>query len=101
MTGQGFVDGKVKIDMIHPQQIEPEMGGTSTGDYITIKGSPAINMSNTPEVEGGIGTYAMCVNTDSTRHQRCARPRYYDRPSGSTRDHGRFQRLHKVIQMTF
>jgi len=62
MTGQGFVDGEVKIDMIHPQQIEPEMGGTSTGDYITIKGSPAINMSNTPEVEGGIGTYAMCVN---------------------------------------
>ncbi len=25
MTGQGYVDGEVKIDMIHPQQIEPEM----------------------------------------------------------------------------
>ncbi len=31
---------KLKIDMIHPQQIEPEMEGTHTGDYITIKGTP-------------------------------------------------------------
>ncbi len=62
MTGQGWVDGKVKIDMIHPQQIEPEMEGTQTGDYITIKGTPAIHMANKPEVEGGIGTIAMCVN---------------------------------------
>jgi 4-hydroxy-tetrahydrodipicolinate reductase len=62
MTGQGYVDGNVKLHMIHPQQIEPELVGTQTGDYITIMGSPNINMSNTPEVEGGIGTYAMCVN---------------------------------------
>ncbi|HAS73287.1 MAG TPA: NADP-binding protein, partial [Clostridiales bacterium UBA8960] len=44
MTGQGFVDGEVKINMIHPQQIEPEMEGTFTGDYITLKGSPEVNM---------------------------------------------------------
>lgn len=62
MTGQGYVDGEVKIDMIHPQQIEPEMEGTHTGDYITIKGTPAIHMANNPEVEGGLGTIAMCVN---------------------------------------
>jgi len=62
MTGQGFVDGEVKIDMIHPQQIEPEMVGTHTGDYITIKGTPEVNMSIKPEVEGGLGTIAMCVN---------------------------------------
>lgn len=62
MTGQGYVDNKAKIDMIHPQQIEPEMEGTSTGDYITIKGTPEINMAITPEVEGGLGTIAMCVN---------------------------------------
>jgi len=62
MTGQGFVDGEVKIDMIHPQQIEPEMEGTFTGDYITIKGTPEVNMSINPEVEGGLGTIAMCVN---------------------------------------
>ncbi len=62
MTGQGWVNGEVKIDMIHPQQIEPEMEGTETGDYITIKGTPAIHMANKPEVEGGLGTIAMCVN---------------------------------------
>ena len=62
MTGQGYVDGQIKIDMIHPQQIEPEMEGTFTGDYITIKGSPEVNMSIKPEVEGGLGTIAMCVN---------------------------------------
>lgn len=62
MTGQGYIDNKVKIDMIHPQQIEPEMEGTSTGDYITIKGTPEVNMAITPEVEGGLGTIAMCVN---------------------------------------
>jgi len=62
MTGQGYVDGELKIDMIHPQQIEPEMEGTHTGDYITLKGSPPVNMAITPEVDGGIGTIAMCVN---------------------------------------
>ncbi|HOJ37260.1 MAG TPA: 2,4-diaminopentanoate dehydrogenase [Ignavibacteriales bacterium] len=62
MTGQGYVDGKVMIDMIHPQQIEPELVGVQTGDYITIKGTPEVNMSIKPEVEGGLGTIAMCVN---------------------------------------
>ncbi|WP_026475786.1 2,4-diaminopentanoate dehydrogenase [Alkaliphilus transvaalensis] len=62
MTGQGYVDGEVKINMIHPQQIEPEMEGTFTGDYINIKGTPEVNMSIKPEVEGGLGTIAMCVN---------------------------------------
>lgn len=62
MTGQGYVNGEVKIDMIHPQQIEPEMEGTSTGDYITIKGTPEVNMCIKPEVEGGLGTIAMVVN---------------------------------------
>ncbi|MBR4435561.1 MAG: NADP-binding protein [Clostridia bacterium] len=62
MTGQGYVDGKVKIDMYHPQQIEPEMEGTHTGDYIELKGTPEVNMSIRPEVDGGIGTIAMVVN---------------------------------------
>jgi 4-hydroxy-tetrahydrodipicolinate reductase len=62
MTGQGFVGGQPIIDMIHPQQIEPEQVGQMTGDYITLKGSPEVNMAITPEVEGGLGTIAMCVN---------------------------------------
>ena len=62
MNGYGSVDGEEKIVMEHPQQIEPEQVGVHTGDYVQIKGTPPINMMNTPEVEGGIGTIAMCVN---------------------------------------
>jgi 2,4-diaminopentanoate dehydrogenase len=62
MTGQGTIGGEVMIDMIHPQQIEPELGGTHTGDYITLLGTPPVNMVIRPEVDGGIGTIAMCVN---------------------------------------
>ena len=62
MTGQGIINNEVFIDMKHPQQIEPEMEGTHTGDYIHIKGTPEVNMAITPEIDGGIGTIAMCVN---------------------------------------
>ncbi len=62
MKGFGYVGGKMKIEMVHPQQIEPQLEGTETGDYIRIKGTPDINMSIKPEVPGGIGTMAMCVN---------------------------------------
>ncbi|MDY0234576.1 MAG: 2,4-diaminopentanoate dehydrogenase [Gudongella sp.] len=62
MKGFGYVDGEVKIEMDHPQQIEPEQVGIQTGDYVIIKGTPNINLVNSPEVPGGIGTIAMCVN---------------------------------------
>lgn len=62
MRGEGKVDGQVKINMIHPQQVEPQLEGVSTGDYITIKGEPDISMAITPEVPGGLGTIAMCCN---------------------------------------
>ena len=62
MNGYGIVDGEEKIVMEHPQQIEPEQVGVQTGDYVIVKGTPNINLGNSPEVEGGIGTIAMCVN---------------------------------------
>ncbi|HZK32881.1 MAG TPA: 2,4-diaminopentanoate dehydrogenase [Tissierellaceae bacterium] len=62
MKGYGYVDGEQKIEMLHPQQVEPQLEGGETGDYITIKGTPNINMSITPEIPGGIGTIAMTVN---------------------------------------
>lgn len=62
MKAFGEVDGELKIEMDHPQQIEPEQVGVQTGDYVIIKGTPNINMVNSPEVPGGIGTIAMCVN---------------------------------------
>jgi 4-hydroxy-tetrahydrodipicolinate reductase len=48
--------------MDHPQQIEPEQVGVQTGDYVIIKGTPDVNMVNSPEIEGGKGTIAMCAN---------------------------------------
>ena len=33
-----------------------------TGDYVIINGTPNVNMVNSPEIDGGIGTIAMCVN---------------------------------------
>jgi len=62
MTAQGTIKGKEYIKMSHPQQIEPEDEGINTGDYIILHGSPEIKMSITPEIEGGLGTIAMCVN---------------------------------------
>jgi 4-hydroxy-tetrahydrodipicolinate reductase len=62
MRSFATLSNNTKIDMVHPQQIEPELEGISTGDYIKIKGTPEINLSNVPEVEGGIGTIAICVN---------------------------------------
>lgn len=62
MTGQGLRDGTVVIDMLHPQQIEPGDEGVETGDYIELRGTPPIRMAIQPEIDGGIGTIAMCVN---------------------------------------
>jgi hypothetical protein len=62
MKGFGTVDGKLAVEMIHPQQVEPQLEGTETGDYLVIRGTPNINLANKPEVPGGIGTIAMCIN---------------------------------------
>ncbi len=62
MRGFGYVGEEMKIEMVHPQQIEPEREGTDTGDYVDITGTPDIHLQIKPEVPGGIGTIAMCVN---------------------------------------
>lgn len=62
MTATASVEGKPFIIMKHPQQIEPQNEGVDTGDYVTIHGSPKVELSIKPEIEGGIGTIAMCVN---------------------------------------
>ena len=63
MKGWVNIDGERKIDMDHPQQIEPEQVGVHTGDYVILDSVPPVNMVNTPEIEGGIGTMAMILNT--------------------------------------
>jgi len=58
----GYKDGKLVITLKHPQQIIPEIEGVKTGDYITIYGTPPVNLAINPEVPGGIGTIAIAVN---------------------------------------
>ncbi|MDD4596247.1 MAG: 2,4-diaminopentanoate dehydrogenase [Candidatus Izemoplasmatales bacterium] len=62
MTAQGYQNQKLIINMSHPQQIEPKLAGVDTGDYINITGNPKVSMAITPEIDGGIGTIAICVN---------------------------------------
>ena len=40
----------------------PEIENVATGDYITIEGTPNVNLRIEPEIAGGIGTTVMCVN---------------------------------------
>ncbi|MDZ4654291.1 MAG: 2,4-diaminopentanoate dehydrogenase [Coriobacteriia bacterium] len=60
--GRGYSGGELKIELIHPQQIHPEMESIDTGDYITIHGEPEVHMVNAPEIPGGKGTYASTGN---------------------------------------
>lgn len=61
-VGRGYIGDELKIELVHPQQIHPEMEGVNTGDYIRIIGEPEVNMSTSPEIPGGIGTYASTGN---------------------------------------
>jgi 4-hydroxy-tetrahydrodipicolinate reductase len=62
MNATAWVDNQPVLNLHHPQQIEPELAGVLTGDYIDIEGNPPIHMSIKPEVNGGVGTIAICVN---------------------------------------
>jgi 4-hydroxy-tetrahydrodipicolinate reductase len=60
--GYGYSKGELKIELVHPQQIHPELEGQETGDYIKIIGDPNVSMANQPEIPGGKGTYASVGN---------------------------------------
>jgi 2,4-diaminopentanoate dehydrogenase len=60
--GRGYSKGELKIELVHPQQIHPHLEGVDTGDYIRVIGDPEVHMANTPEIPGGIGTYASTGN---------------------------------------
>lgn len=62
MTAQATVQGEEKISLLHPQQIEPQLAGVDTGDYVTLTGTPPVSMAIKPEVDGGLGTIAMACN---------------------------------------
>ncbi|NLD51713.1 MAG: NADP-binding protein [Clostridiales bacterium] len=62
MTAQAHAGDQELIHLIHPQQIEPHLADVETGDYVTLTGTPPVNMAIQPEVDGGVGTIAMACN---------------------------------------
>lgn len=60
--GFGYKNDHLFIKMEHPQQINPEAENIETGDYILFEGVPNITLQIKPEIPGGIGTIALCVN---------------------------------------
>lgn len=59
---EGWAGGRLFIALEHPQQICPEAEGIETGDFITIEGTPDINVAISPEIPGGTATAALAVN---------------------------------------
>jgi len=60
--GYANLGEKLFVTMEHPQQVKPELENVETGDYITINGTPNLNLQIKPEIPGGIATIAICVN---------------------------------------
>lgn len=58
----GYVKGEPRIELIHPQQVLPQLEGVETGDFIEISGQPNITVRIKPEIPGGLGTMALAVN---------------------------------------
>jgi 4-hydroxy-tetrahydrodipicolinate reductase len=58
----GRRDGRALVTLVHPQQVCPEVEGLATGDTIEIDGTPAVRLSGSPEIPGGIATAALAVN---------------------------------------
>lgn len=59
---RAYSKGELKIELVHPQQIHPELEGIETGDYLTIVGEPNVSFHDGPEIPGGKGTYASVGN---------------------------------------
>jgi 4-hydroxy-tetrahydrodipicolinate reductase len=60
--GRAYIDERLFLELEHPQQVRPEAEGIVTADSIEIEGVPTIRMQGSPEIPGGVGTIAMCVN---------------------------------------
>lgn len=61
-SARGYVDGRLFVELVHPQQVRPEAEGVETGDLIRITGHPTLSLRTAPEIPGGLGTAAAAVN---------------------------------------
>jgi len=67
-TATGYVAGAPRIELVHPQQIEPGAEGQPTWDLIRLRGEPDIEMRVAPEMAGGTGTASIAVNMTPLVH---------------------------------
>jgi 4-hydroxy-tetrahydrodipicolinate reductase len=61
-TAVAYREGEPVIELIHPQQVQPELEGVETGDSIEIRGTPNVRLAGSPEIPGGVATAALAVN---------------------------------------
>lgn len=61
-TAVAYAGDKPVITLVHPQQVLPQLAGEETGDTISIKGTPDVHLSGSPEIPGGEATIALAVN---------------------------------------
>jgi hypothetical protein len=61
-VAQGLINGQVVVELVHPQQVRPDLEDIETGDFIAIDGEPGIHLAIRPEIPGGIATAALVVN---------------------------------------
>ena len=61
-TAVAYVGERAVIELVHPQQVLPQLEGVKTGDFIEISGRPPLRMSIRPEIPGGVATAALAVN---------------------------------------
>ena len=61
-TAVAYRNSRALITLTHPQQIQPELEGQTTGDRIEIIGRPSICLAGSPEISGGKATMAIAVN---------------------------------------
>lgn len=57
-----YAGGERVIELVHPQQVDPQAENIATEDHIQIEGDPGIQLHVRPEIPGAIATSALTVN---------------------------------------
>jgi hypothetical protein len=61
-TAVAYRRDRAVITLRHPQQVQPQLEATDTGDSIEIDGTPKLRLAGRPEIPGGQATCALAVN---------------------------------------
>jgi 4-hydroxy-tetrahydrodipicolinate reductase len=61
-TAVGYVRGDPVVELVHPQQVQPQREDIETSDTIEIRGTPDVRLELKPEIPGATATAALAVN---------------------------------------